>query len=133
MSNHKNSLMSEAEFERWERGDLNQIGDYTIKPKRDFGEGFLIRGVWVKAGWIVLRNGVSVLPGAVWDTTLAGASRTVGKLMVAKGDSDIFHGLTLALGHDEEPQEESVIVADLFEPLERLLDAILKKAKGDRS
>lgn len=95
----RHPLMTIDEFAAWRRGDSVQIGKYTIKPKRDFDfSGFLIDGTWVTAGWVVVKDGCLATPGAGWDTTLAGARRTVGKLMIAKGDPDVFHGLTLALG-----------------------------------
>lgn len=99
MTDQSNSQMSESEFAFWQNGNTSQIGEFTIKPKLDFGaHGFLIKGIKIKAGWVVVKDGALATPGAGWDTTLAGATRTVGKLMVAKGDASIFHGLTLAMG-----------------------------------
>lgn len=97
MTRDENTMMSEHEYEQWQRGDTIKIGDYTIKAKRDFGKtGHLIDGKMVMAGWGVTKNGMLETPGGLWDTTLRGAQRTVGMLMAAQGNTEVFHGLRLA-------------------------------------
>jgi hypothetical protein len=93
----KPSYMSDADFRSYERGDILRIGEYTIKPKRDFGStGFLIDGEYnIKVGWIVVKDGALATPGGVWAKTIAGAKRHVGALMASKGDPDVFHGLMM--------------------------------------
>lgn len=52
---------------------------YRIQPKRDFGSGngFLINGQWVKAGFVVTDGFCNVMPGATWFQTIADAFRAI--------------------------------------------------------
>lgn len=93
-----NHFMTDSEYKDWENGNCIKIGDYAIKPKRDFSEhGYLIDGVHVKAGWVVIKDHALATPGGGWDCTIRGATKTVGLLMASKGDADVFHGLSMAL------------------------------------
>ncbi len=98
----KPGYMSQREFESWERGDITRIGEYTIKPKKDFGQvGFHLDGEYVKCGWVVIKDHCLAAPGAVWAQTHDGAKMQVGALMAAKGDADIFHGLMMMFNNYE--------------------------------
>jgi hypothetical protein len=61
-----------------------------ITPKRDFGDGFLIKGKMVKEGWVVTDGFCNVMPGACWFQTIDEAKRAIDVLIAVKGDSDMF-------------------------------------------
>lgn len=69
-----------ADLESYQRGDRVLVEDYTIKPKGDlFG--------WPHThGWVVVKDGVNVLPGATWSHSLDGAKRLVHAFIAAGED-----------------------------------------------
>lgn len=48
---------------------------YRVVPKMDFGagKGFLIKGEWVKRGFVVTDGICNVMPGAAWFLSIADA------------------------------------------------------------
>lgn len=65
---------------------------YRIVPKRDFGPGpgFFIEGRYVKTGFVVVRNGVNVMPGATWAQTIREALVMIRVLEHVRGNADRF-------------------------------------------
>jgi hypothetical protein len=61
-----------------------------IKPKLDFGTGYLIKGVMVKEGWLVSDGCCNIMPGATWFETIDEAKHAIDILIAVKGDSQAF-------------------------------------------
>lgn len=65
---------------------------YRIVPKRDFGPGpgFLIKGQFVKRGFVVTDGHCNVMPGATWFQSIAESFRAIAILDASGGDSETF-------------------------------------------
>ncbi len=107
--NDGNPYMSPEEHGMWDAGHQIMIGDYSIKPKRDFGSV----GFWdspsrshIRKGWVVCDSaGCNAIPGAGWYDTLAGAHKGIALLLASRGDADVFHGLSMAIKFAAEEKE----------------------------
>lgn len=93
----QNPYMTADELLSWRDNLTVAFGDYTIKPKRDFGK----TGYWdathrchITAGWIVVKDGVLATPGATWFRTMREAEIGLWLVMASKGDTDVYHALT---------------------------------------
>lgn len=111
----QNAYMSALEAEDWRNGTICKIGDYTIKPKRDFGS----TGFWdaptrshISMGWVIVKDGCLATPGAGWYKTMTQAKAGVGLLMASKGDAEVYHGLNQALRYMIEADRENQKVAE---------------------
>jgi hypothetical protein len=68
-SGTKAARMTDAEYEQYQRGDTCEYAGFLIKPKRDFGStGFYDSKTRrnVKEGWVIVKDGCNVMPGATW-------------------------------------------------------------------
>jgi len=63
---------------------------FLIKPKRDFGNGYLSNGRVIKRGWNVVKDGCNIMPGATWFETPKKAKRAINVLLRVKGDAQKF-------------------------------------------
>lgn len=67
---------------------------HQITPKLDFGSGrgHLIKGKWVKKGWVVVKDHCNVMPGACWFQTIKEAKHGIDVLIKVGGEknSDAF-------------------------------------------
>lgn len=68
-------------------------GKYQIKIKRDWGR----YGFWnpktrrlEKQGFVVVKGGCNIMPGAVWFKTVEQAIRAIAILEQASHDADLF-------------------------------------------
>lgn len=54
---------------------------FTIEPKQDFGPtGFLINNRFTKIGYVVVKNGSNIMPGATWFHTIEHAKAAIDVL-----------------------------------------------------
>lgn len=64
---------------------------YEIKPKQDFSPtGYFIKGEYVKSGFNVVKDGVNVMPGAIWFQTTIEAKEAIDALTLAQDNTDLF-------------------------------------------
>jgi len=99
--------------------------DYLIREKQDFGEyGFLISGFRVKTGYVVIKDGCNVMPGACWFQTVEAAMRAIDDLIesekgtiVNSGRESPFWTLNRFRRHAEERAPELALL------LQELVDA----------
>jgi hypothetical protein len=67
---------------------------FMILPKRDFGtgSGWLIKGKWVKEGWVVTDTAglCNAMPAAAWFQTLDEARHAIDVWIAVKGDAEMF-------------------------------------------
>ena len=65
---------------------------FQIHLKRDFGrgKGFLIKGRYVKRGYVVTNGTCNVMPGATWAQTIFQARGLIDALIESQGDSNKF-------------------------------------------
>jgi hypothetical protein len=64
---------------------------HAIVPKRDFGTyGFFIKGRYVKKGFVVVKDGCNVMPGACWFRTIEEAQHAIRVLIKTKGNAEHF-------------------------------------------
>lgn len=64
---------------------------FHIVPKLDFGtQGFLIKGKWVKSGFVVTDGSCNIMPGATWFQTVLEAKRGIDIFISVKGNADRF-------------------------------------------
>lgn len=64
---------------------------YTIQPKRDFGGNpYFSNGNVYKKGYIVVQNGMAVMPGATWSASIVEAKAAIDSLIDADGDIEKF-------------------------------------------
>jgi hypothetical protein len=92
--------MTDAEYEQWERGDTTEYAGFYIKPKRDFGEsGFYDSKTRrnVKEGWVIVKDGCNVMPGATWAHTQAEANQMIDVFMAVDQDGQKFWHLLRAI------------------------------------
>lgn len=78
--------------EKWERGDSVGYSGLTIKPKRDFGNS-------LEHGWVVVRGGCNVLPGATWGRSMDEALMLANVFLAVEGlpnEADRFWNLLRA-------------------------------------
>lgn len=67
---------------------------YTIRPKLDMGSTpWLSNGNDYRRGYIVTRNGVQVMPGAAWFSSVIEARVAVDILIQVDGDGSAFWNL----------------------------------------
>lgn len=57
---------------------------YTIHPLTHPTPGFFIKGKFVTKGWGVSKDGVNVIPGAIWFTSVGEAKKGIAALELAK-------------------------------------------------
>ena len=70
---------------------MSEYRGYQIEPKRDFGTyGFLIKGEWVKTGFVVVKDGCNAMPAAAWFQTKPEAKEAIDALIVSEGDAELF-------------------------------------------
>ena len=75
------------DYERWKRGDVCRIGEYSIEPKKDMG------GFPEKHGWVVCANGCNILPGATWGKSMDQATYLQNCIIAAGGSTEnMFSG-----------------------------------------
>ena len=64
---------------------------HSIVPKRDFGStGYWMNGRFVKKGFVVVKDGCNVMPGACWFQTIEEAQHAIRVLIKTKGNDDHF-------------------------------------------
>jgi hypothetical protein len=82
---------------------------FTIKPKRDFGgHPYFIRGKTVWRGFVVVRDGINVMPAATWFYTVEHAKVGIDCLIESDGNAQHFYDLLQAHGSDSwEPPPEA--------------------------
>ncbi len=65
--------------------------NWTIKPKLDFGSGFLIDGKVVKDGWLAIHDtDGNCMPGAAWFRTVGDAKTAIDIYERVGGDAARF-------------------------------------------
>lgn len=66
--------------------------NHLIEIKQDFENDFyIVDGMPTETGYIVTKNNVNVMPGAVWFQTVKHAKRAIDILISTEGDADMFH------------------------------------------
>lgn len=92
--------MTDDEYEQWKNGTFIEYAGFKIMPKRDFGE----TGFWdshtrrhVKEGWVIVRAGCNIMPGATWAHTQAQATQMIDAFIVVDEDPQKFHHLMRAI------------------------------------
>jgi hypothetical protein len=69
---------------------LNYRG-FAVEPKRDFGSvGFYIGGRFIKEGFVVVKGGSNVMPGATWFRTIESAKHAIDVFIDVDGDAHKF-------------------------------------------
>jgi len=64
-----------------------QYRGFTIQPKRDFDRnGFFIKGRVIREGFVVVRDGLNVMPAATWFFTVGHAKTGIDILIEVAGD-----------------------------------------------
>jgi hypothetical protein len=65
---------------------------HQIVPKKDFGDGpgHLINGRYVKSGWVVVKDGGNVMPGAAWFENVDDAQFAIDLLIISGSHTDLF-------------------------------------------
>lgn len=76
----------------WKSNYNLKYRDYVIKVKQDFGDGFyLVDGMPTNFGYIVVKDNINVVPGAVWFQTVKHAKHAIDVLILTEGNADMFH------------------------------------------
>lgn len=57
---------------------------YSIHPITHPSPGFFVKGQYVTKGWGVSKDGVNIMPGACWFTSIAEARKGIAALELAK-------------------------------------------------
>lgn len=75
----KNTGYTAEQINAIEQFNIEVYKDYTIKPKKDFGEyGFLINGKRVRKGFVVVdKHNINIMPGATWFQTIKDAKKGI--------------------------------------------------------
>ena len=64
---------------------------YEIRPKLDMGRTpWLVNGRKVDSGFVVVRNLIQVMPGAIWFETVESAHKAIDALIAVNGNVDAF-------------------------------------------
>lgn len=67
---------------------------YTIQPKLDMGSTpWRIGPNEIRKGYVITKDGVSIMPGATWSTTVCGAKNMIDAHIYSTGDSEVFFKL----------------------------------------
>jgi hypothetical protein len=76
----------------WKSNYTLNYRDHMILVKQDFGSSFhLIDGMPTNIGYVVVKDGVNVMPGAVWFQTVKQARRAVDLLILTEGNVELFY------------------------------------------
>ena len=91
-------FMSAEELEQWSLGGHTEYAGFHVVPKRDFGKvGHYMPEGYIRAGWLVVKDGVNVMPGAVWALTRAEALQMIDVWIACGEDATKFHHLLKAV------------------------------------